>query len=306
MDVVVRPKPITFAELAERVAAHREDELSPGVRRNHKSLLKVHLNPVFGRTPVDQITPERVDRWWSSRTERAHPVTRKAAGHLLRTILRFGVKWKYIEKSPFEVEKASARVGSARPDFTLAQFRTVVAHLRPETARAAWVLFSGHLRLGELCGLQVGDLDTDTGLLQIERQLREVGGRHIALPKTGEEREVYMLTPGVAAFREQTATRPTAPETPLFPGVRTERMGARLFRRQWQAAALAAGVQNFHVHDVRHCSLTYAAQHNGVTLKEVMDRGGHSTPEAALRYQGATTERHAQVAAAVSATLMQG
>jgi len=52
-------------------------------------------------------------------------------------------------------------------------------------------------------------------------------------------------------------------------------------------------------HDLRHGGPTAAAQ-TGASLTEVMARGGHSTPRAALIYQHAAKSRGAEIAAAMS------
>ena len=49
---------------------------------------------------------------------------------------------------------------------------------------------------------------------------------------------------------------------------------------------------------LRHSALTSAAEH-GATLATLMQMAGHSTPDAAQRYQHATLEHSRRVAAAV-------
>ena len=50
-----------------------------------------------------------------------------------------------------------------------------------------------------------------------------------------------------------------------------------------------------HFHDLRGSGATWAA-HAGATLREVMERLGHSTPAVALRYQHATAQRDQAIA----------
>ena len=60
-------------------------------------------------------------------------------------------------------------------------------------------------------------------------------------------------------------------------------------------AGLPAGL---HFHDLRHSGLTFVAR-SGVTNKELMARGGHASPTAALRYQHAATDRDREIADAL-------
>jgi hypothetical protein len=67
------------------------------------------------------------------------------------------------------------------------------------------------------------------------------------------------------------------------------------FRPRWAAACAQAGVSGLHVHDLRGSGATWAA-HQGATLAELMQRLGHRSHTAALRYQHATSERGREIA----------
>jgi integrase len=66
-------------------------------------------------------------------------------------------------------------------------------------------------------------------------------------------------------------------------------------RRVWQPATRAAGVEGLRVHDLRHTAGTLATA-AGSSLREVMNRLGHSTTVAAVRYQHVMTDRDAAIA----------
>ena len=66
-------------------------------------------------------------------------------------------------------------------------------------------------------------------------------------------------------------------------------------RRVWQPATRAAGVEGLRVHDLRHTAGTLATAADG-SLREVMDRLGHSTTVAAVRYQHVMADRDAAIA----------
>jgi integrase len=64
-------------------------------------------------------------------------------------------------------------------------------------------------------------------------------------------------------------------------------------------ARQAAGRPDLRFHDLRHTGATLAAA-TGATIAELMHRLGHSTASAAMRYQHATADRDAAIAAALS------
>jgi integrase len=59
------------------------------------------------------------------------------------------------------------------------------------------------------------------------------------------------------------------------------------------------GRPDLRFHDLCHTGATMAAQ-AGATMRELMDRLGHSTPQAALIYQHAAADHQAAVAARLS------
>jgi integrase len=69
-------------------------------------------------------------------------------------------------------------------------------------------------------------------------------------------------------------------------------------RRVWLPATKAAGVPGLRFHNLRHTAATFAAA-TGATTRELMERIGHSSPAAALRYQHVMKDRDKAIAAAL-------
>ncbi len=89
------------------------------------------------------------------------------------------------------------------------------------------------------------------------------------------------------------------PEAWLFATSTGTAVSPRNFGRVWSTAREAAGRSDLHLHDLRHTGLTWAAA-TGATTKELMRRGGQSTPRAALIYQHATEDRDQFIAEALA------
>lgn len=90
-----------------------------------------------------------------------------------------------------------------------------------------------------------------------------------------------------------------SPEALLFPAVSGGHLHPRTFGKRFDQAREAAGRPDLHFHDLRHTGAVLAAQ-TGATLAELMARLGHSTPDAAMRYQHAAADRDRAIAAALS------
>jgi integrase len=69
--------------------------------------------------------------------------------------------------------------------------------IRPHLRALVLVGFWGHLRLGELVGLERADVELDEGTVRVERQVIETDeGPMVAEPKAASRRMVYLPEPG--------------------------------------------------------------------------------------------------------------
>ena len=86
----------------------------------------------------------------------------------------------------------------------------------------------------------------------------------------------------------------------LFTSPEGKPLGYDNFRcRVWYPALRAAGLPRVHFHDLRHTGNQLAAD-AGASLRELMDRMGHSTARAAMIYLHGSDERQRAIAAAIS------
>jgi len=105
------------------------------------------------------------------------------------------------------------------------------------------------------------------------------------------------LLPDVAEHLEQFTG--TADGQLVFTGPKGAQLRRSNFSRQWRRALEAAGMTGIHIHDLRHTGNTLAGE-AGASLRELMDRMGHSTTRAALIYQHRTSLRDKMIADEIS------
>jgi integrase len=157
----------------------------------------------------------------------------------------------------------------------------------------------GGLRWGELAGLRRKRVDLERGTVTVAEQLLEVNGAFsVGLPKSAAGRRAVSLPAVVVEalgehLRSYTAKSPEAFVFLSSQGTHLRR--SNFNRRVWQPATRAAGVEGLRVHDLRHTAGTLATAAGG-SLREVMDRLGHSTTVAAVRYQHVMADRDAAIA----------
>ncbi|MGG5260331.1 tyrosine-type recombinase/integrase [Phycicoccus avicenniae] len=291
-----------FGPYAESWLAYRD--IKPRTRVLYRRQLDRFILPAFGDVAMREITPTAV-RIWHSGLDPSKPTQRAHAYGLLRAILTTAVTDEVIATNPCRIRGAGTSASTRRVEpASLEELRVVVDHM-PERYRAlvligAWC----GLRLGEMSELRRSDLDLRLMVLRVRRGVVRVEGQvSVGLPKSFASIRDVAIPPHLIPVIENHLERFVRPETDalVFPSVGDPsiQVHANTLYRHWYRARLAAGRPDLRIHDLRHTGAVLAAQ-TGATLAELMARIGHSTPQAALRYQHAARGRDAEIAAALS------
>jgi integrase/recombinase XerC len=139
------------------------------------------------------------------------------------------------------------------------------------------LLYSSGLRVSELVGLNVSDLDL-SGRAVFVRQ-----------GKGAKDRLVPLGRPAVSAIKASLSERaaqinPLKPQSPLFLGARGGRLGDREVRRLLDRRLKLAGLdERYHPHSLRHSFATHLLS-AGADLKAIQEMLGHQSLSATERY----------------------
>ncbi len=293
-----------FGVFAERILEIRSAELAVRTVQGYRSLLRKHLMPTFGHMKLNAITVLVVDAWYASAARSMPPVTLKNTYFLLSGLMRQAVRYRLVRENSCQREKAGKDMSRRRPELPIGTQQAIIEAHPAELRPLLWLTFGAHLRLGEVCALRRSDLNLEAGTLLVERHVQEVpGGTVVTKTKTGNRRTVAIPEQVLALLADYLRSKPMLPKAPLFTSPRAKGpIRRRYLYEQWRKACVARGVPEFHFHDIRHTSLTLMAQ-AGATPRENMQRAGHRTIAAAMRYQHALEERDHSVAARASALM---
>ncbi|MEI7860909.1 MAG: site-specific integrase [Acidimicrobiales bacterium] len=158
------------------------------------------------------------------------------------------------------------------------------------------------LRRGEVIGLQRKHIDVDQMTVQIEQSVvvPHKGVATLGPPKSEAGRRTLAIPPNLkqVLIDHLADNVEPEPEAWLFTNETGIRLPTYKFNRVWAKVRADIGRPDLHLHDLRHPGLTWVAA-SGASLTEIMRRGGHSTPSAAMVYQHATEDRDKALAAAL-------
>ena len=164
-------------------------------RRAYDSHLRNWILPALGHRSLRSLTPTDVRGLVRRLTERLAPRTAWHIHGLLATILRSAVQDGWLAQSPCRrTAPVKPRLARVIP-LTVAQVQALLDAL-PPAYRVAGLLGAGcGLRVGEVLGLAVSDIDLDEQVLRIEipaagraRRSNPCHGRAKAQPRYGQSR----------------------------------------------------------------------------------------------------------------------
>lgn len=312
-----KPQKLLFRDYAERWVRNRTvdgEPLKQRTREHYKKLLENQINPVLGNLPVSSITPDDIEQWHAG-LDVDTPTLRAHAYSLLRAIFTTAVLPGGPAKiNPCQISGAgtSGRVHKPRPA-TLPELAKLTAAM-PEHQQAMILLASWcALRFGELTELRRKDIaitteknddgeDVKHGVIRIRRAVVRVDGQFVVTtPKSDAGTRDVNIPPHLTTAIEKHLAEHVdkGGDALLFPAQHGGHLAPATLYRRFYAARTAAGREDLRFHDLRHTGAVLAAA-TGATLAELMARLGHSTPQAAMRYQHAAQGRDRQIAALLS------
>ncbi|MDT7737982.1 MAG: hypothetical protein QOK09_1351 [Mycobacterium sp.] len=275
--------------------------LKPRTRQGYQELLDGPLAKLH-KLPLALITGETV-RAWHHGLGTATPTKNAHAYSLLHAILATALSDGLIPVNPCAIRSAM-NVQSKRTAVILTPDEIAkVALALPDRLRAL-VLISAWcgLRWGEGVELRRRDFNPACDTITVGRAFTHRNGEcDIDTPKSGKGREVIVPPHVVQDVRDHLALYVAqSPDAQLFPAKTSCHYSDRLFREAFAEALKAVGITKVvRIHDLRHFAGTQAARVGN--LVETMQRLGHSTQKASLKYQHVVDGRGREVAAALSA-----
>ena len=268
---------VTFEDFARRWLSSAPD-LRPRTRENYDGIIRNHLIPAFGKTPLSRLRPEHFRDLIRSKQAQglAEPTVRRIV-RLSSTILKTAVTDRILTTSPVEGVRLPRETTREMRFLTGEELAQLVEAVHPHYR--AYVLTAGVLgaRSGELRGLHPTRLNLLKGKVHIVEQLEELDGAlRRTVPKTAAStRSITVPRFLIADLEDQLAHRSSTDF--VFTTSDGKPIRASNFnRRVWQPAVHRAGFEGLRFHDLRHTAASLAIA-VGAHPKAIQERLGHSS-----------------------------
>jgi integrase len=271
------PGNVTFADFAARwYEEHVSPRLKPTTRSRYELTLRLHINPAFGKVPIDEIEREHVARLHHAMRKspvsanRARAVVSAICNHAERVGLRpqgsnparWVTPYREQRRRRFLDAEELARLGRALDEVDSEGIgpcdRSAVAAIR--------LLLTTGARLGEILSLEWPHVDLEGGALRLPDS--KTGAKEIAIGKSA--RAILEALPRTSRY--VIAGRDT--DAPLV-GLR--RIWLRILRRA------EIDPETIRIHDLRRTAASAGAS-VGLTLETVGQLLGHTQADTTKRY----------------------
>lgn len=273
--------------------------------------------------PAQQLTPQHVTQWhkdlithghWAEKVKPLKESSAKQSVRVLRTAFQWAVEEGLLAKNVVKPPKSTLST-SIDPDQipSLADVQRVIKALRkggkttenayapaPTIADIAETALMTGMRISEILGLVVGDVDMDAGIIRVRKQLSPSFQKRVELKSPRSRRSIPIAAELAPILIIHTLGK--APDDFLFTGGRGASVSQSHARRCMKRARDHMDAPLVHFHALRHLfasSLLGA----GVPVHEVADLMGHSSAILLKTYAhvlpGATDRARAAISSAV-------
>ncbi|SIT98752.1 Site-specific recombinase XerD [Epilithonimonas bovis DSM 19482] len=139
-------------------------------------LIENHLQPVFGdqfiieETDVQNFVFQKLEAGLSHKTIKDILI-------VLKMILKFGAKHKWLDYTPFDIQFPTEREKHNIEVLSRADQKKIMSYIHEHfTFRnlGVYICLSAGMRIGEVCALTWEDIDTDNGVISVNRTIQRI------------------------------------------------------------------------------------------------------------------------------------
>lgn len=218
-ELTPRGGDMTVVELVEKYLSLKVN-VRHNTLANYKMVLNILRKEAFGRQRIDMVKISDAKAWLiklQKEDGRGHS-TVKAIRGVVHPAFEMAFQDDLIRKNPFHFELASVVVDDSvrREALTRKQERAFLKFIREDEHfrkyyEGIFILFNTGLRISELCGLTISDIDFENNRIRVDHQLQRTREMEYVIEPTKTKsgmRYVPMSPDVAAAFRRVIAVRP--------------------------------------------------------------------------------------------------
>jgi integrase len=303
---MTKPNKLTLEQWLDQWMDIYQEDISTNFKFRRKELIALHIKPALGKKYLTKLIPSDIKSFYNelSRSGRKDGKGGLATGTIrqIHNILK-GALDRAVENQlvPFNIMSYVKPLKIVRTRkvhvFTKDEAERYLNVLKQHRLHAAFVLdLSTGLRRGELLGLQWSDLDPETNILKIQRQVSRIqneGGSSLeyAPLKTASSYRQIVLPPITVAELKTHRKRQAQEKLLAGKGYNDEglmfctklgnKLDTRHLYRVHSKALVDAKIEHTAFHNLRHTVTTWLVENNE-PITAIQSLTGHSNLETLL------------------------
>lgn len=294
---------MTVDDLWSLYREEKKNDVRASTMAKKESVLKTHVLPVLGKTPLRELTRDKLSAWRSDLAKKPNKTnTKNGAYRDLRALLNFAAERGLLRESPMKYiptfrdpyqETASAKLRY----YTKDQYGRYIAEAQKWAAGRNDLRSKGILiffEIAYLTGMRKGEInalrwsDLEDGYIWVRRSLTQKlkGQKYVETPpKTpSSTRRLQLpkqLREDLDAHKKLQMTAPGWTEACFICGG-PEPIPDTTLEKANEAFAKAAGLPRITIHEFRHSHASLLCN-AGINIKEIARRLGHADVEMTLK-----------------------
>ena len=296
---------LTLGRFLDDWMAGIEPTLKPRTAIAYRQVIRDHLQPALGTTPLARLRPEQLQRLYADMLARGKsPKTISNVAGVLHAALKQAQQWRLVSANIASLVSPPRRQRPEMHVLDAAEVRAILeaAGTASDPLAALWALALGTgMRAGEMLALRWSDIDLKRGLISVRHSL-VVNSSELADPKTDASRRIIHLS---GALIDRLARHKADAQPALFVFHRSDGrpLSHAMVLKAWHRALKRAGLPKLRFHDARHSVATTLLARTG-NARMVADVLGHADVATTLRmYAHTTPSQHEQAAAILGEAL---
>ncbi|MHC9544598.1 MAG: tyrosine-type recombinase/integrase [Vulcanimicrobiota bacterium] len=273
---IQRPKKVLYNDFVKEFLSHCKSQKKPKTFRFYKMTIK-SIGDTFQDLPLSEITPPLIEKYKDKRLKQVSPSTVNRELATLKRLFNLAVEWDKATVNPMKkvkmLKEPDCRLRYLEPEQFSHLMRTI---RRPYLKVAVMIAVHTGLRKGEILALTKDRIDLKRRFISVT-ETRDFDGE-INSPKNNRRRAVPINDELLPVLNE------------WVENLDGENLFNVLdFRQAFNRACKAAGIANFHFHDLRH---TFGSQlvMEGVDVVTVREFMGHASINTTMRYTQVSEE----------------
>lgn len=269
---------ISLKALSDEFLSDYKVRRSPNSYKLAEANLRIHILPELGKMALNDITPLTIRTWQNklAQTDKAQS-TIKAINTTFQTVMHYAVRYYNLAANPFDKTEPVAKGSSKKQFIEHPVWLKLFSVMQNKHDKAIFsLLYWGGMRVGEVQGLSLHDINFDTGTININKQYSS-DRKEISPLKTQSSNRVINIPTMCMTLVEDYIKSYLKP--PLYPfTIKT----ARGLNEKLERYCKRANIDRISVHALRHSHASLLIK-QGAAVNLISERLGHTTPTTTLR-----------------------